>query len=171
MARGINKCIIIGRLGNDPETRTFPDGGTVTNISVATSEQWKDKQTGEPQERTEWHRIAFNGRLAEIAAQYLRKGAKVYIEGSLRTRKYQDKQTGADRYTTDIVAREMQMLDGKSDGGGQQAGSGYQGTAQEQNARNNGAAMSEPTGGGHGSFDDDSDIPFANPYKNIEFLV
>ena len=111
MARGINKAIIVGNLGNDPETRTFPDGGQVTNITVATSESWKDKQTGQPQERTEWHKVSFNGRLAEIAAQYLRKGSKVYIEGSLRTRKYQDKKTGDDRYITDIVGREMQMLD------------------------------------------------------------
>ena len=108
---GINKVIIIGNLGGDPECFTFDDGGMVTNINVATSEKWKDKNTGQQQERTEWHRIAFSGRLAEVAAQYLRKGAKVYIEGSLKTRKYQDKQTGADRYSTDIMARTMQMLD------------------------------------------------------------
>lgn len=124
MARGINKVILVGNLGNDPETRTFPDGGSLTNISVATSESWKDKQTGQQQERTEWHRVTFNGRLAEIAAQYLRKGSKVYIEGSLRTRKWQDKQTGQDRYSTDIVAREMQMLDSRQEG--MQAGGGYQ---------------------------------------------
>lgn len=111
--RGVNKVIIVGNLGQDPETRTFPDGGSLTNISVATSESWKDKTTGEQVERTEWHRVQFNGRLAEVAAQYLKKGSKVYIEGSLRTRKWQDKQTGADRYSTDITARTMQMLDGK----------------------------------------------------------
>jgi single-strand DNA-binding protein len=124
MARGINKVIIVGNLGQDPETRTFPDGGALTNISIATSEGWKDKQTGQLQERTEWHRVVFNGRLAEIAAQYLRKGSKVYIEGSLRTRKYQDKQTGQDRYSTDIVAREMQMLDSR--GAEQGAAGAYQ---------------------------------------------
>lgn len=123
MARGINKVIIVGNLGNDPETRSFPDGGQLTNITVATSESWKDRQTGQQQERTEWHRVTFNGRLAEIAAQYLRKGSKVYIEGSLRTRKWQDKTTGADRYSTDIVAREMQMLDSR---GGDNQGGGFQ---------------------------------------------
>lgn len=112
---GVNKVIIVGNLGNDPETRTFPDGGSITNISVATSEKWKDKQTGQDQERTEWHRVVFKGRLAEIAAQYLRKGSKVYIEGKLQTSKYQDKQTGEDKYSTDIVVREMQMLDSKGD--------------------------------------------------------
>ena len=115
MDRGINKVILVGNLGQDPETKTFPDGGSITNISIATSEAWKDKQTGQQQERTEWHRVVFKGRLAEIAAQYLRKGAKVYIEGSLHTRKWQDKQTGQDRYSTDIVAREMQMLDSRND--------------------------------------------------------
>ena len=111
MARGINKVIIVGNLGTDPETRTFPDGGSLTNISVATSEQWTDKQTGQKMERTEWHRIQFGNRLAEVAAQYLRKGSKVYVEGSLRTRKYQDSKTGADRYATDIRGSVMQMLD------------------------------------------------------------
>jgi len=124
MARGINKVIIVGNLGQDPETRTFPSGGSITNISIATSETWKDKQTGQQQERTEWHRIVFRGRLAEIAAQYLRKGAKVYVEGSLQTRKWQDKQTGQDRYSTEINAREMQMLDGRNDNAG--GGQGYQ---------------------------------------------
>lgn len=123
MARGVNKVIIVGNLGNDPETRSFPDGGSLTNITVATSESWKDRQTGQQQERTEWHRVTFNGRLAEIAAQYLRKGSKVYIEGSLRTRKWQDKTTGADRYSTEINAREMQMLDSR---GGDNQGGGYQ---------------------------------------------
>jgi len=112
MARGINKVIIVGNLGQDPEVRYMPSGGAVTNISVATSESWKDKQTGQPQERTEWHRIVFFNRLAEIAGEYLRKGSQVYIEGALRTRKWQD-QGGQDRYTTEIVASEMQMLGGR----------------------------------------------------------
>ena len=111
-SRGINKVILVGNLGNDPETRYLPSGGAVTNISVATSDSWKDKQTGQLQERTEWHRIVFFNRLAEIAAEYLKKGSKVYLEGSLRTRKWQDK-SGQDRYTTEIVAGEMQMLDSR----------------------------------------------------------
>ena len=114
MARGINKVIIVGNLGVDPETRYMPSGGAVTNLRVATSESWKDKQTGEQQERTEWHRVAMFGRLAEIAAEYLRKGSQVYLEGSLRTRKWQDKD-GNDRYSTEIVANEMQMLGGRGD--------------------------------------------------------
>jgi single-strand DNA-binding protein len=118
MARGINKVILIGNLGQDPETRYMPSGGAVTNASIATSETWTDKQTGEPQERTEWHRVIFFNRLAEIVGEYLRKGSKVYIEGSLRTRKWQDKATGADRYTTEIVAKEMQMLDSRGGEGG-----------------------------------------------------
>ncbi|WHI50748.1 single-stranded DNA-binding protein [Microbulbifer sp. MLAF003] len=118
MARGINKVILIGNLGNDPETKYMPSGGAVTNVSLATSESWKDKQTGQQQERTEWHRVVFFNRLAEIAGEYLRKGSKVYIEGSLRTRKWQDKNTGQDRYTTEIVASEMQMLDGRGEQGG-----------------------------------------------------
>lgn len=114
--RGINKVIIVGNLGADPETRQFSNGGSVTNISVATSEQWTDKQTGEKREATEWHRISLFNRLGEIAAQYLRKGSQVYIEGSLRTRKWQD-QNGQDRYTTEIRADQMQMLGGGSGGG------------------------------------------------------
>ncbi|WP_201549585.1 single-stranded DNA-binding protein [Psychrobacter sp. Pi2-1] len=114
--RGVNKVIIIGNLGADPEARQFSNGGSVTNISVATSEQWTDKQSGEKREATEWHRIALFNRLGEIAAQYLRKGSKVYIEGSLRTRKYQD-QSGQDRYITEIRAEQMQMLDGQTGGG------------------------------------------------------
>lgn len=117
MARGINKVILIGNIGGDPETRYLPSGGAVTNITVATSESWKDKQSGQSQERTEWHRVVFFNRLAEIAGEYLRKGSKVYIEGSLRTRKWQDKE-GQDRYTTEIVANEMQMLDSRGGGGG-----------------------------------------------------
>ena len=115
--RGINKVIILGNLGNDPETRYMPNGNAVTNISVATSESWKDKQSGQMQERTEWHRVVFFNRLAEIAGEYLRKGSKVYVEGSLRTRKWQD-QNGNDRYSTEIVANDMQMLDSRGDQGG-----------------------------------------------------
>ena len=109
-SRGINKVILVGNLGNDPEHRVLPSGGGVTNISLATSESWKDKASGEQKERTEWHRVVFFNRLSEIAAEYLRKGSKVYVEGTLRTRKWQD-QSGQDRYTTEIVGAEMQMLD------------------------------------------------------------
>ena len=112
--RGVNKVIIVGNLGNDPDVKRFDNGGMIVNISVATSEKWNDKQTGEPREITEWHRIVFNNKLAEIAAQYLRKGSQVYIEGSLRTRKYQD-QNGQDRYITEIRADQMQMLGSKAD--------------------------------------------------------
>lgn len=114
---GINKVILVGNLGNDPETRYLPNGGAVTSISLATSESWKDKQTGQPQERTEWHRVVFFNRLAEIAGEYLRKGRKVYVEGSLRTRKWQD-QNGQDRWTTEIVASDMLLIDGGGSGGG-----------------------------------------------------
>lgn len=117
MARGINKVIIVGNLGADPEVRYMPSGGAVTNVTVATSESWKDKQSGEAQERTEWHRVVFFNRLAEIAGEYLRKGSKIYLEGSLRTRKWQD-QAGVERYTTEIVGSEMQMLDSRGGAGG-----------------------------------------------------
>lgn len=116
MSRGINKVIIVGNLGNDPEVRYSQGGSAITTISVATSESWKDKQTGEKQERTEWHRVKFFGRLAEIAGEFLKKGSQVYVEGSLRTDKYTDK-NGVERYTTDIIAAEMQMLGGKQEGG------------------------------------------------------
>jgi single-strand DNA-binding protein len=118
---GVNKVTIVGNLGQDPDTKYMPSGGAVTNISVATSESWKDKQTGQPQERVEWHRIVFFNRLAEIAGEYLKKGSQVYIEGSLRTRKWQD-QSGQDRYTTEIVASEMQMLGGRQGMGGDAGG-------------------------------------------------
>ena len=127
--RGVNKVIIIGNLGADPEARQFSNGGSVTNISVATSEQWTDKQSGEKREATEWHRVSLFNRLGEIAAQYLRKGSKVYIEGSLRTRKYQD-QSGQDRYITEIRAEQMQMLDGQTGGG--QGGDSFGGQNQGQ---------------------------------------
>ena len=115
MARGINKVILVGNLGNDPETRFMPNGNPVTNISIATSESWKDKQSGQQQERTEWHRIVFFNRLAEIAGEYLKKGSKVYIEGALRTRQWDNE--GQKHYSTEIIANEMQMLDGRNDGG------------------------------------------------------
>ncbi|WP_444905337.1 single-stranded DNA-binding protein (plasmid) [Microbulbifer sp. CnH-101-E] len=148
MARGINKVILIGNLGNDPETKYMPSGGAVTNISLATSESWRDKQTGQEQERTEWHRVVFFNRLAEVAGEYLRKGAKVYVEGSLRTRKWQDRQTGQDRYTTEIVASDMQMLDGRGEQGGYPQGATSQPASQQ--------APNQP--GGENSFD--NDVPF-----------
>lgn len=117
MAKGVNKVILIGNLGSDPEVRYLPGGDAVTNLSVATSESWKDKQSGELQERTEWHRVVLFRRLAEVAGEYLKKGAKVYIEGRIRTRKWQD-QGGQDRYTTEIHGDEMQMLDRASGGQG-----------------------------------------------------
>lgn len=162
MARGINKVILIGNLGADPETRFMPSGGAVTNIRLATSESWKDRQTGQMQERTEWHRVVFFNKLAEIAGEYLRKGSKVYIEGSLRTRKWQG-QDGQDRYTTEIVANEMQMLDSRGEGGGNfGGGSGGRG---DQGHADTGSAGSSHGGsaGGGGGFDDggfDDDIPF-----------
>jgi len=164
MARGINKVILIGNLGNDPETRYMPSGGAVTNVSLATSETWKDKQTGQPQERTEWHRVVFFNRLAEIAGEYLRKGSKVYIEGSLRTRKWQDKD-GQDKYTTEIVASEMQMLDSR--GGGQ--GGDYQEDrysssapppAQSGGGQSGGGRPATPAAPAEDFAEFDDDIPF-----------
>lgn len=144
-SRGVNKVILVGNCGQDPETKYMPSGGAVTNVSVATSEAWKDKQTGQPQERTEWHRVVFFNRLAEIAGEYLRKGGKVYIEGALRTRKWQG-QDGQDRYTTEIVASEMQMLDSRSAGEGQNYGGGYQQPAQPQSTPAAPAAPAAPQG-------------------------
>jgi single-strand DNA-binding protein len=128
MARGVNKVILIGNLGADPETRAMPSGATVANLRIATTENWKDRTSGENQERTEWHRVALFGKLAEIAGEYLKKGSQVYIEGSLRTRKWQDKQ-GNERYSTEIVGNEMQMLGGRGGGGagGEGGGGGYGG--------------------------------------------
>lgn len=189
-SRGVNKVILVGNLGNDPESRFLPSGGAVTNITVATSESWKDKQTGQPQERTEWHRVVFFNRLAEIVNEYLRKGSKVYLEGSLRTRKWQDKQSGQDRYTTEIVASEMQMLDSRGTGqsgggyqqqgeydqggrqsGGQQSGGqqsgGQQSGGQQSGGQQSGGPQGVPSGGGSGSTapasdfgDFNDDIPF-----------
>ncbi len=172
MARGINKVILIGNLGADPETRAMPSGMTVANIRIATSENWKDKQSGEQKERTEWHNVAMFGRLGEIAGEYLKKGSKVYIEGSLRTRKWQDKQ-GNDRYTTEIIANEMQMLDSRGGGGmggggggggdygGGGGGGGGRGRQQNAPPADDFDQGGPPAGGndkGGGDFDDD--IPF-----------
>lgn len=115
MSRGVNKVTLIGRLGQNPEVKFLPNGNAVANVSLATSEEWKDKATGEPQKRTEWHKVTFYNRLAEIVGEYLKKGAQIYVEGKLQTRKWQDKE-GVDRYTTEIIAHELQMLGGKSDG-------------------------------------------------------
>ena len=154
MARGINKVILIGNLGQDPEVKYMPNGGAVTNVTLATSESWKDKNTGEQKENTEWHRVVFFRRLAEIAGEYLKKGSKVYIEGKLQTRKWQD-QSGNDRYTTEIIANEMQMLDSR--GGGAGAGAGGGGYNQSSTSAPQQPATT-PAGGSMGDFDDD--IPF-----------
>lgn len=140
--RGVNKVILLGTVGRDPEVRSLGGGSTVTSISLATSEAWKDKNTGELTEQTEWHKIVFYGRLAEIAGEYLRKGSKVYIEGSIHTRKYQDKTTGQDRYSTEIKASVMQLIDSRS---GQQQAEPKAGNQQRAQAN---------------TFDDDSEIPF-----------
>jgi len=176
MARGVNKVILIGNLGADPETRFMPSGGAVTNIRLATSETWKDRQTGQQQERTEWHRVVFFNKLGEIAGEYLKKGSKVYVEGSIRTRKWQG-QDGQDRYTTEIVANEMQMLDGRGggDGGGYQNQGGGQPTGyenqdydygQQGGGSGGGDQRAKPAGGQQGggfsgpADDFDDDIPF-----------
>ncbi len=150
MARGINKVILIGNLGKDPEVRYSPSGAAVANVTLATSDNWRDKQSGEMQERTEWHRVVFFGRLAEIAGEYLRKGSKVYVEGRLQTRKWQG-QDGQDRYTTEVVANEMQMLDSRGEGGGMGGG----GQSRPQQSRP--AQQAEPDAMNQ---DFDDDIPF-----------
>ena len=145
-SRGVNKVIIVGNLGQDPEVRFMPNGSAVANFTVATSETWKDKQTGEQKEKTEWHRIVIYQRLAEIAGEYLKKGSKVYLEGRLQTRKWQNQQ-GADQYTTEIVANEMQMLDSRGQGGGQQTG-GFAGQGQSAPQQSGGyATQGQPQGG------------------------
>ncbi len=178
MARGVNKVILVGNVGGDPEVRYMPSGGAVTNLTLATSESWKDKQTGQPQERTEWHRVVFFNRLAEIAGEYVRKGSKLYVEGSLRTRQWE--QDGVKRYTTEIVASEMQMLDsrqggqqgggfapqqGQQDGGFQQQQAAPQQNYQQAPQQQGGGAPKSTTqqpaqqpGGFDSDFDDD--IPF-----------
>ena len=157
MARGVNKVIIIGNLGADPESRAMPSGASVANLRIATTESWRDKQSGEQQERTEWHRVALFGRLAEVASEYLRKGSQVYIEGSLRTRKWQDKQ-GNERYTTEIVANDMQMLGGRGGGGGGGSGGGAPPRESSDYGQSIGGASGGSSGGEGTDFDDD--IPF-----------
>lgn len=152
MARGINKVILVGNLGADPETRYMPSGKPVTNIRIATSESWTDRQSGDKQERTEWHAVVLFEKLAEISAEYLRKGSQVYIEGSLRTRKWQDKE-GKDRYTTEIVARDMQMLGGR--GGAGSSGGGGEYAERKPVERNAPPAAAETS-----DTDFDDDIPF-----------
>lgn len=152
MARGVNKAIIVGNLGQDPDVRYAPSGSAITNISVATTESWKDKNTGEQQDRTEWHRVVFFNRLAEIAGEYLRKGSQVYIEGKIQTRKWQDKD-GNDRYTTEIVANEMQMLGSREGGGNFNAESASQAAPAAPAPKK--PAASEPA-----TDDFDDDIPF-----------
>ena len=145
-SRGVNKVIILGNLGNDPEIRSFPNGGAVANLTIATSESWRDKQTGEQREKTEWHRVAVFGKLAEIAGEYLRKGSQVYIEGALQTRKWQD-QNGQDRFTTEVVVQGfngvMQMI-GSRQGGQQQQGSGYNNSNQQPQQQNQNAGWGQP---------------------------
>ena len=151
----VNKVIIVGNLGRDPETRYMPEGGAITNISVATTDKWKDKN-GEMQEKTEWHRVAFFGKLAEIAGEYLKKGSQVYVEGRLQTRKWQDKE-GNDKYTTEIVAQQMQMLGSRQGMGG--AGAEREASAEREGAAAKGAA--KPAAKAGGKFDDfEDDIPF-----------
>jgi single-strand DNA-binding protein len=164
----VNKVIIVGNLGKDPETRTFPSGGRVCNVTIATSDRWKDKQTGEMKEATEWHRVVFNDRLAEIAGEYLRKGSQVYVEGSIRTRKYTDKD-GVEKYATEIRADTLQML-GKREGMGGGAGgddSGYDSAPRRSAPPSRAPAPAAQRAGGGGAskpasgFDDmDDDIPF-----------
>ncbi len=154
MSRGVNKVILVGNLGADPETRSMPSGMTVTNIRIATSESWKDKTSGAQQEKTEWHSVALFGRLGEIAAEYLRKGSQVFIEGKLRTRKWQDKQ-GNDRYTTEIIADNMQMLGARAGGAaaaGERSGGGAPREEYDQTP--------PPVAGGAAKADFDDDIPF-----------
>lgn len=157
MARGVNKVILVGNLGADPETRSMPSGMTVTNIRIATSESWKDKSSGAQQERTEWHNIALFGRLGEIAAEYLRKGSQVFVEGKLRTRKWQDK-TGNDRYTTEIIADNMQMLGARAGGAGGAGGGAMGGGAASSAPPRDDYDQSPAPAGGKEDFDDD--IPF-----------
>jgi single-strand DNA-binding protein len=158
MARGVNKVILVGNLGADPETRSLPSGMTVANIRIATSESWKDKQSGEMKEQTEWHSVALFGRLGEIAGEYLRKGSQVYIEGRLRTRKWQDKQ-GNDRYTTEIIANDMQMIGSRGGaGGGMREGGGESRGGSRASQQQDEYADAVTTSTEKGDFDDD--IPF-----------
>jgi len=154
MARGINKVILIGNLGADPDVRYTASGAAVSNVNLATTETWRDRESGEQQEKTEWHRVVFFGRLAEIVAEYLKKGSQVYVEGRLQTRKWQDKE-GNDKYTTEIVANEMQMLGGRPGGGGGGGSNNYNQGA----SRSSGSSNKSETRESEGDFVDD-DIPF-----------
>lgn len=165
--RGVNKVIIIGNLGADPEVRQFSNGGSVTNISVATSEQWTDKQSGEKKEATEWHRIALYNRLGEIAAQYLRKGSKVYIEGSLNTRKYQAPD-GSDRYATDIKAYQMQMLDGASGGSSEGGFSNNNNQSNQNNQQSYGNQGSQNNFGGQQSNNQQNNNQGSGGYQGMQ---
>ncbi len=156
MARGVNKVILIGNLGNDPEIRYTPSGSAVANLSLATSETWRDKQSGELQDRTEWHRLVFFNRLAEIVGEYLRKGSKIYVEGTLRTRKWQDK-NGIDRFTTEIIASEMHMLDSRSAGS---SGVGQQQATKEVSESATSAVSTETETDTETQSNEDDDIPF-----------
>ena len=149
MARGVNKVILVGNLGKDPEVRYSPSGSAMANVTLATTESWKDKQTGEKQEKTEWHRVVFFNRLAEIVGEYLKKGSQVYVEGRLQTRKWQG-QDGQDRYTTEIVANEMQMLGGRAGGGTSDWGA----------SQDSGAGQSTPPSSSPPADDFDDDVPF-----------
>lgn len=161
----VNKVILVGNLGKDPEMRTFPSGGRVCNVTIATTDRWKDKQTGEMKEATEWHRVVFNDRLAEIAGEYLKKGRSIYVEGRLKTRKWQDKD-GVEKYTTEIIAEEMKMLGGREGMGGDEGGGGggYSRGGGERSERSAPAprpAPSKPAAKSSTGFDDmDDDIPF-----------
>ncbi len=156
MARGVNKIILIGNLGKDPETRFFPSGDGITNATLATTESWKDKASGEKKEQTEWHRISFFGRLAEVAGEYLKKGSQVYVEGQLRTRKYQDKDTGKDRYSTEIRADRMQMLGGRSS----EDGAGSPSPSRATQGSTAGASKPAPAKQKNHFEDMEDDIPF-----------
>ena len=150
----VNKVILVGNLGRDPEIKVFPSGDQVANVTVATTDKWKDKQSGEPREHTEWHRLVFNGRLAEIAGQYLRKGSQIYVEGSIRTRKWQD-QSGQDRYATEVRVDQMQMLGGRQD-----ADSGERQPSRAAPARSPAPPRAPAPSQGSGFDDMDDDIPF-----------
>jgi len=159
MARGVNKVILIGNLGADPEVRYTTNGGAVANLRLATSESWKDKQTGETREQTEWHRVVMFGRLGEIAGEYLKKGSKIYIEGRIQTRKWQDRD-GNDRYTTEIVSNEMQMLDGRGESGGGGGGGGFGGDSRGGGGDGGGGGRGGGENRGGNSNEPDDDIPF-----------
>lgn len=158
-SRGVNKVILVGNLGQDPEVRYLPNGGAVANITLATSESWRDKQTGETKEKTEWHRVILFGKLAEVAGEYLRKGSQVYIEGALQTRKWTD-QAGVEKYTTEVVVNvggTMQMLGGKQDGAAQNGG---QGNKPQQQGRQQQSQQSSPPPSNEPPMNFDDDIPF-----------